>query len=120
MKPDHPSNALPSTARIHFGRAYTIDHDLPVQSLGLVHPTYMEILLDQFNAKVYERTMDGGRVAKRSRSVELEVSELEHNVKAADMDTAREIRNNISGVLGTELFPAEYPPCPASRRTRSF
>jgi hypothetical protein len=54
MKPDHPSTALLRVARIHFGRAYEIKHEVPVKSLGLIHSASMEDLLSHSKSSMYK------------------------------------------------------------------
>jgi hypothetical protein len=57
MKRENSSTALPRTTRIHFSRAYIVNHALPV------HPASMEILLDQFE--------ENGFKGKKSRQMGL-------------------------------------------------
>src|SRR3569833_645236 len=109
MKPDHPSLALSSTARIHYGRAYEIYHDLPVQSLGLVHPASMEALLDQFEAKV-ARLQPGERGASKRTYDQMEAENSAPKIEAADMSIVRVMRESIIEVLGPELTPAAHQP----------
>lgn len=116
MKPEHPSTALPRSARIHFGRAYKIDHRIPVQPLGLIHPASMEILLDQFEANVFKRNKEQ---MKRSRDDENgdNISEVINTpspdaiVVAADLEIVKDMRQSIIKVLDSELSPAmNLPP----------
>jgi hypothetical protein len=50
MKPEHPSTALPEAARIHFGRAYEVHHNIAVRPLGLIYAGSMEYLMKQFES----------------------------------------------------------------------
>lgn len=116
MKPDHPSTTLPKSARIHFGRAYDVDHFIPVQPIGLIHPTSMETLLDQFNANVYRSTTDTKQALPNSLSssdtflVDALVESLDDNVKVVDLEIVKEVRNNITKALGSRLSPADHQP----------
>jgi hypothetical protein len=115
MKPEHPSTALPQTARIHFGRAYIIHHTLPVQTLGLVHSASMETLRDQFEEKVFRKDKEQ---MERSRDDEddhegdydlksTENSSFDANVVAADIEVVKDMRQSIIKVLGSDLSPAQ-------------
>lgn len=55
MKAEHPSTALPRSARIHFGRVYEISHDMAIESLGLIHVDSMETLKLQFEACAFHQ-----------------------------------------------------------------
>lgn len=108
MKPDHPSLTLPSTARIHYGRSYEIDHDLPIQSLGLVHPASMETLLDQFDQNVVKFTEEEeNRGQKRKRDTE---KGSQVDIEAAEMGIVRDMRESITKVLGPDLAPDAHQP----------
>lgn len=109
MEPDHPSLALPSTTRIHYGRSYEIGHSLPVQPLGLVHPASMETLLDQFDQNVDRFTSEEQASGKRHRTRE-EDQDPRTQVEAAEMSIASDIRESITKVLGPELTPAVHRP----------
>ncbi|KAI1802395.1 hypothetical protein F4811DRAFT_401980 [Daldinia bambusicola] len=102
MKSDHPSTALPRTARIHYGRAYRIFHQLPVQSIGLIKDASMEVLLDQFEANVYRRKDDTTGLTPADVP--------EPQAEAANMNTAKAIRENITSVLGPDMDPKIYQP----------
>lgn len=106
MKTDHPSTALPRSARIHFGRAYEVDHFLSVQSIGLVHPTSMETLINQFDANVFKPGSESS--LKRARDANEAVPDSD--VKAADMEIVKAIRSDITEILGSKLSPAENRP----------
>ncbi|KAI1642247.1 uncharacterized protein F4817DRAFT_353380 [Daldinia loculata] len=104
MKSDHPSTALPRTARIHYGRAYEISHHLPVESIGLVQDASMEVLLDQFEASV-PRIKDEGDGTTQNQIPEPQI-------EAANLDVAKTIRMDIATVLGSKMSPADYSsPC---------
>ena len=109
MKPDHPSLALSSRARIHYGRAYEVDHNLPVQPLGLVHPASMETLLDQFEAKV-PRLQPGEKESFERAYGQAEMDSVTPAVAAADMGLVQDMRKSITKVLGQNLSPAEHLP----------
>lgn len=115
MEPDHPSLALPSTARIHYGRSYEIDHDLPIQALGLIHSASMETLLDQFAENVFKFTEDeeGSGEMNRNRK---EDQDMQTHVEAAEMNIARDIRQSITEVLGPQLSPAVHQPPESTRK----
>ncbi|KAI1477688.1 hypothetical protein F4774DRAFT_388230 [Daldinia eschscholtzii] len=102
MKSDHPSTALSRTARIHYGRAYRIPHELPVQSIGLIQDASMEVLLDQFEANVCRTIGDAEGLSDNP------ISEAEAN--AADINVAKVIRENIASVLGSNMSPDMYQP----------
>ena len=109
MKPDHPSTALPSTARIHFGRAYEIEHKIPVQPLGLVHPGSMETLLDQFEAKIVKLSPEG--MEEREYQTEHGIEEPDLKTQAAaDMHIVKDMRESITKILGPKLSPAYHEP----------
>ena len=118
MKPHHPSTTLPRSARIHFGRAYEIVHQLPVQPLGLVHPTSMETLLDQFDANIFRHTTDKKQVSTGIPSGRdpFQVEALDDKVKVVDMEIVKEVRNNITKVLGSRLSPADNQPTLSNQR----
>ncbi|KAL6820889.1 hypothetical protein J3E69DRAFT_357255 [Trichoderma sp. SZMC 28015] len=99
MKLDHPSLALSSTARIHYGRAYEIDHRLSVQPLGLIHPTSMEVLLGQF-----EVNLDNVDLQQR-------VKDVTHSKEAAytSINIVKDMRRSMEKVLGPKLaLPRDY------------
>jgi hypothetical protein len=48
LKSDHPSTALPRSARVHFGNAFVVEHKYPVIPIGLIHASSMETLHLQF------------------------------------------------------------------------
>jgi hypothetical protein len=102
MKPEHSSAALPRTARIDFGRAYAIDHQLLVQPLGLPHPASMETLLDQFEANVFRK----GKEPMKSPGNPSTDSKL----TAADVEIVKDMRQSIIQVLGSDLSRAQNLP----------
>ncbi|KAI1660283.1 hypothetical protein F4813DRAFT_351563 [Daldinia decipiens] len=143
MKSDHPSKALPRTARIHYGRVYEIPHNLPVESIGLVHDASMEVLHDQFEANMPTRRYKRGGTTHnqiphhlpsefiepiQSISTDILCDQLEENIstrrderdstthnqipqsqiEAANLDTAKAIREDIATVLGSKMSPADY------------
>lgn len=108
MKPDHPSLTLPSTARIHYGRSYEIDHRLPIQALGLVHPASMETLLDQFDQNVFKLSPEE-RESRRKRK-RGEEQNPQDDVEAAEMGIVKDMRQSITEVLGPQLAPVAHQP----------
>lgn len=106
MKPEHPSTALPSTARIHYGRAYDFDHSRPVAPLGLIHPASMETLLDQFEAKVSKYEPRDESLGKPDEHTDIE--EPDPATEPADIQVVKEMRANIIKVLGKKLSPTEH------------
>ncbi|KAK6948138.1 hypothetical protein Daesc_009902 [Daldinia eschscholtzii] len=102
MKSDHPSTALSRTARIHYGRAYRISHELPVQSIGLIQDASMEVLLDQFEANVCRTIGDTEDLSDNPIP--------EPEAEAADINVAKVIRENIASVLGSKMSPDMYQP----------
>lgn len=118
MKPDHPSTALPSTARIHFARAYEIEHSIPVQPLGLVHPGSMETLLDQFGANVVK--MDPEKMKKLQYETENGSETPDPKTQAADMHIVKDVRENITKILGSKLSPADHTPPTRARPGNQF
>lgn len=106
MKPEHPSTTLPKSARIHFGRAYEVAHSMPIQPLGLIHPTSMETLLDQFEAQVPRTVGESKRSADGSTQASPFTDSLpqdEPKVTAADMEVVKKMRQDINNVLGPTL-----------------
>ncbi|KAI0850362.1 hypothetical protein F5Y00DRAFT_268494 [Daldinia vernicosa] len=102
MKSDHPSTALSRTARIHYGRAYEISHDIPVQSIGLIQDASMEVLLDQFEATVPRRRDEGSGATHNQIP--------QPQIEAANLDVAKSIREDVATVLGNCMSPAENQP----------
>lgn len=111
MKPDHPSLALSNTARIHYGRAYEISHGIPVQPLGLVHPTSMEVLLNQFEANV-TRVQPGEDLGDECEEEipedidpQQKVEDGTSDIKAAytRMNIVKDMRRSMKKVLGPKL-----------------
>ncbi|KAF2124255.1 hypothetical protein P153DRAFT_371116 [Dothidotthia symphoricarpi CBS 119687] len=116
MQPHHPSTTLPKSARIHFGRAYDVDYDAPVQPIGLIDPMSMESLLDQFDANVYRCDTDHEQASEQSPWTESlygvngRSCGLGDEAKLVDLDIVREMRSNITKVLGNKLSPADHQP----------
>ncbi|TKA75900.1 hypothetical protein B0A55_07211 [Friedmanniomyces simplex] len=50
LVPDQPTDKLDSMSRIDFGKAHTIQHNIKVKPLGMVHPSSMDALTSQFFA----------------------------------------------------------------------
>jgi hypothetical protein len=98
MKAEHPSTALPHSARIHFGRAYEIEHGVPVRPLGLIHDGSMEMLLKQFEGNVFKN--DGESIVEKKDD-----EEGDKQVKSADMEVVRDMRQSIMDVLGGNISP---------------
>lgn len=75
----------------------------------------METLLGQFDANVFRCTADEMRESRRSsRETESPPEEaLDVNVKAADMEIVKDMRENIN-VLGSNLSPADNQPVDSS------
>ncbi|PKK49919.1 hypothetical protein CI102_8721 [Trichoderma harzianum] len=111
MKPDHPSLALSNTARIHYGRAYEISHEIPVQPLGLVHPASMEVLLNQFEAHVtrVQPGEDLGDEWEEEMPEDIDpqqkVEDGTSDIKAAytRMNIVKDMRRSMKKVLGPKL-----------------
>lgn len=118
MKVEHPSTVLPHTARIHFGRAYEIDHDVPVRSIGLIHTGSMETLRSQFQSNVSKEGVRTGEEetyeSKLNRILEISQegkdSENDAAVLPADMETVKNIRQRIKDNIGPALSPTAHPP----------
>ncbi|KAL6697471.1 hypothetical protein J3F84DRAFT_369027 [Trichoderma pleuroticola] len=117
MKPDHPSLALSSTARIHYGRAYEIDHRVPVQPLSLIHSASMEVLLNQFEANVArlqpgEDLKDEWEKAKLDNvDLQQRVEDVTPSIEAAytSMNIVKDMRKSMERVLGPKFeLPKDY------------
>lgn len=93
MKPEHPSTALPRTARVHFGRAYVIPHDYAVMPLGLIHSGSMDNLNSQFERHVLRSKETGPETAQ----------EAEKDMQPLSLDIARNIREQVAEVLGQDV-----------------
>ncbi|KAK6442486.1 hypothetical protein LTR95_001280 [Oleoguttula sp. CCFEE 5521] len=48
INPDDPSDKLDAESLIHYGKVYTIEHNIKVKPLGMVHDDSLEPLLRQF------------------------------------------------------------------------
>jgi hypothetical protein len=110
MKAEHPSTALPHSARIHFGRAYEVDHDVPVRPLGLIHAGSMETLLSQFENHVFKKESGNSGVSQAAKANEAEVAQDDAKVGPADMAIVKEMRQNIMDVLGEDISPYKHTP----------
>lgn len=58
MTPEHPSTTFPSSARIHYERAYKVYYYAYFKSIGLIRPTSIETGFDQFSANVFRDTAE--------------------------------------------------------------
>ncbi len=103
MKAEHPSTALPQSARIHFGRAYEIEHHTPVQPLGLIHATSMETLRSQFEAHVYRKGSRNEETSNPAPEREGDLPQDDSQIEPADMVIVKEMRQNIMEVLGPDI-----------------
>jgi hypothetical protein len=122
MKPEHPSTALPTSSRIHFGRAYAIDHDVPVKSLGLVHAESIQRLVLESAAHVRKKDLGNNSPTLESRYLsttrelvekdlmEKELSDLDKDIVPADMEVVKDIRYSIKDVLGGNLSLNKHSP----------
>ena len=118
MKVEHPSIVFPHTARIHFGRAYEINHNVPVRPIGLVHTGSMETLQSQFQSNVSREGVRTGEEetyeSKLDRILEIsqqrEDSENDATVLPADMETVKSIRQRIKDNIGPAISPTAHPP----------
>lgn len=69
----------------------------------------METLLDQFESKVIrvsENESHGN--SDSTRSFEESCKDQDASVQAADMEIVKQMRQNITSVLGDKLSPTEY------------
>lgn len=112
MKPEHPSTALPTSSRIHFGRAYEVAHVVPVKPLGLIHAGSMQHLISESKAHVYKN--DSGNNPQTSETLNLEVDEepmdLDKDINPADMDLVKSMRCSIMDVLGQNISLSKHLP----------
>jgi hypothetical protein len=106
MKAEHPSTALPQSARIHFGRAYEIEHDVPVRPLGLIHDASMEMLLKQFEGNVFKE--NGESIVEKKEGKHDEKGDKQ--VKPADMGVVKDMRQSIMDVLEGDISPYSHMP----------
>lgn len=107
MKPEHPSTALPRSARVHFGRAYAISHAFPVLPLGLIHAGSMETLLSQFEENV-ARNGESDITSSKDNETNGGI-DIEAQVQPADICVAKEIRQQICDVLGPDARMGNFP-----------
>lgn len=113
MKPEHPSTALPTSSRIHFGRAYGIGHNMPVKSLGLIHAESMPNLISAAETHVYRhgfKSSNARALANREFGFIEEVEESDENVMPEGMRLVKEMRASIRSVLGSDLSIGKHPP----------
>lgn len=112
MKPEHPSTALPTSSRIHFGRAYEVSHAIPAKPLGLIHAGSMQDLISESKAHVYKNEL--GSNPRTSETPNLEVAEepmdLNKDINTADMELVRSMRYSIMDVLGQNISLGRHPP----------
>lgn len=111
MKPEHPSTALPISSRIHFGRAYEINHKIPVKSLGLIHAGSIQGLISESEAHVCRN--DSGSNPQTSECQNLGVAEElmdpDKDIIPADMEVVKGMRNSIIDVLGPNISLSRHP-----------
>jgi hypothetical protein len=110
MKAEHPSTALPHSARIHFGRAYEIEHTVPVRPLGLIHAGSMETLLSQFEVNVFKKRGTRSGDSQAAKAKEAKVAQDDTKVGPADMAVVKEMRQSIMDVLGPNISPYVHQP----------
>lgn len=112
MKPEHPSTALPTSARIHFGRAYEVIHALPIKPLGLIHAGSMQDLISQSEAHVYKNESRNNPRTSETPDVEVaeEPMDVDKDVNPADMELVRSMRCSIMDVLGQNISLDSHPP----------
>lgn len=130
MKPDHPSTALPSSSRVHFGRIYEISHSAQVKPLGLIHTGSMEKLISQSVAHAYRNDPDDSAHVCKSQSDDVDAEAQNSNDDSwhrktpdpisdsasddqdtihdqdtipADMMVVREMRDSIMEILGPDI-----------------
>lgn len=112
MKPEHPSTALPTSSRLHFGRAYEVSHALPVKPLGLIHAGSMQDLISESKTHVYKN--ESGSNPRTSETPDVEVGkepmDLDKDVNPADMELVRSMRSSIMEVLGQNISLDRHPP----------
>jgi hypothetical protein len=106
MKAGHPSTAFLHSARIYFGRAYEIEHDVPVRPLGLIYDGSMEMLLKKFEGNVFKN--DGEGIVEKKDGKDDE--EGDKQVKPADIEVVKNMRQSIREVLGRKIFPSSREP----------
>jgi hypothetical protein len=104
MKAEHPSSTLPSTARVHYGHIYEIDHDVQVKKLGLIHDTSIQILFSQFELSTFIAQPEVTKVIMEKELQEAnDISPA--NALPVDIDTAKNIRKSIHQCLELESHP---------------
>jgi hypothetical protein len=102
LKADHPSTTLPSTARIHYGRLYEVEHEVQLKIIGLIHDSSMETLLGQFNGSYIRREAETGD--KGAAGVRDEVLETvaDSTVSPANVEVVYNIRKDVNRILGKD------------------
>jgi hypothetical protein len=101
LKADHPSTTLPSTARIHYGRLYEVEHDVQLKSIGLIHDSSMETLLKQFNGSYTRRGVQTG-VKVPAGGDQVPETVTDSTVSPADVELVCSIRNDVNRILGKD------------------
>ncbi|GKZ26891.1 hypothetical protein AbraIFM66951_012042 [Aspergillus brasiliensis] len=95
LKAEHPSTALPSSARIHFGRVYEVKHGIKVKGIGLIHDSSMETLLTQFESHLASNAAsDSPAQAGRLQAD----SSADSTVTPVNFSIVKEIRDSIRSV----------------------
>ncbi|KAF7167793.1 hypothetical protein CNMCM5623_000981 [Aspergillus felis] len=105
MKADHPSMALPKSARIHFGRVYEVYHDAAVREIGLVHDSSMEGLISQFEARCPMELCSSEREEVQTRDNVGNIT-ADDIIMPVDMDVARGMRESIQSAVGDTKAPS--------------
>jgi len=123
MKAEHPSTALPHTARIHYGRAYEIGHNVPVRPIGLIHAGSMETLQSQFQSNVSkdgiqtgEKETPGSKLDRFLEILQDEDSEDDAAVLPADMEMVKSTQQRIEDNTSPAISPTAHPPVEYRRR----
>lgn len=111
MKPEHPSTALPISARIHFGRAYAINHKIPVKSLGLIHVGSMQNLILASEAHIRKNNSSNNLQTPESHNLEVaeDFIDRDQHIIPADMEVVKDMRNSIMDVLGRNISLTTHP-----------
>jgi hypothetical protein len=97
MKAEHPSTTLPSSARIHFGRVYEVRHQVHLKSLGLIHDSSMENLLEQY------------RSSYAKEGAPTQNNATDRSVLPADMDIVKDLRRDIRTVVPDARYSIRQP-----------
>ncbi|KAF4633360.1 hypothetical protein G7Y89_g4759 [Cudoniella acicularis] len=114
MKPEHPSTALPASARIHFGRAYCIKNTMPVKPLGLIHAGSMQSLISQSEAHLFTKDSNSdpqtSEISLQDFIKAMEPKNVDRDIFPADMEVVEGMRNSIRDVLGRNLSLSKHAP----------